>query len=132
MSGGTSCEPFDGTSAAEAEAEAADVQWHIRDDFLSRLPALNDSLLSNSATGLLDEFVYLTFTCVLDDDEAVACLRFLLQEEAIWSWTEHGLRIRLPHRAETLMCEGTGRLNDVVLSQLRHRIGLALPANQGS
>lgn len=116
-------EPFDGTiSAEQEEADAADAQWHIRDNFLSRLPALNDSRLSNSSIGLLDEFVYLTFTCVLDDDEAVACLRFLLQEEATWSWTEHGLCIRLPHREETLMCEGTGRLNVPVLSQLMRYI----------
>ncbi|MFA6231059.1 MAG: hypothetical protein WC617_12940 [Rhodanobacter sp.] len=108
-------------------AEQADALWHFGEALWARLPQLAASPHREAVLGvcdiLLDDFAYLVFTQMLDQDDAVACLHYLWQSDARVSWTDQGLLLTFPLPGAPILCANSGRFTARALAALMARAG---------
>ncbi|TBR71226.1 MAG: hypothetical protein EPN72_15145 [Nevskiaceae bacterium] len=111
--------------AAIDAADQADALAHIAEALWGRLPELADSpersLVLGVGDTLLDDFAYLVYASVLDEDDAVACVRYLWQTGARVSWTDQGMVLDFSPPAKAIRCEGSGRFTARALAALMAR-----------
>lgn len=101
-----------------------EAQWHIEHELLTQVDGLQDAAWR---LWLLDDFVYLVFCQVLEMDDAAACLRLLLRENARVEHLDEGLRIQLQAHGTAIQCRGSGRLTARALEALMEHAGRPIP-----